>query len=357
MAVCKTSIPCKFLDFIMNNYPLNITDIHIELTDKCQASCPMCARNYMGGKERSFVGQNDITLAQFKNWFSPDFLKNIANFYACGNYGDPIIAKDCLEIFEYVRSCTDGRLSIHTNGGARNKQWWTHLAHVMKGTHDVTFGIDGFKDSHVLYRKGTDWDKIIENATAFIEAGGYAKVDTLVFEHNEDEIEKFKEEMLNLGFKHVNVKHTGRFYNMEKYPVYNDNGEHLYDLKPSSKSQVVSFVNLDEIRDNIKIWENFVDSKTINPKCVSKKEIYVDARGSVLPCCWVGSDMIEEPLSVSMSIHDLRNRFVDNTKTNFSKFVGLNLNHKTIDEILQGDQWDFLNNNKPWTCIKNCKND
>jgi MoaA/NifB/PqqE/SkfB family radical SAM enzyme len=341
----------------MNKYPHNVTDIHIELTDKCQASCPMCAINYMGGKERPYVGQHEINIDDFKNWFSPEFLKNISNFYACGNYGDPIIAKDCLEIFDYVRSNTDARLSIHTNGSARNKQWWTKLAHSMKGNHDVTFGIDGFKDSHVLYRKGTDWDKIIENADAFINAGGYAKIDTLVFEHNQDEIERFKEEMLNMGFKHVNIKYTSRFYNMEKYPVYDNDGNHLYDLKPASENQVVQFIKLDEISNNIKIWEDHVELKTINPKCITKKEIYIDARGSVLPCCWVGSDMIEEPLAVSMSIHDLRNRFVDNTKNNFKEFTNLNLYKMTIDEILAGNQWDFLKNNKPWTCVKNCKND
>jgi hypothetical protein len=38
-----------------------ITDLHIELTDKCQASCPMCGRNKNGGVERPFVGQHEVT--------------------------------------------------------------------------------------------------------------------------------------------------------------------------------------------------------------------------------------------------------------------------------------------------------
>ena len=36
-------------------YPSTIDAIHIELTDKCQAACPMCARNYNGGIERPFI--------------------------------------------------------------------------------------------------------------------------------------------------------------------------------------------------------------------------------------------------------------------------------------------------------------
>ena len=98
-----------------------ITDLHIELTDKCQASCPMCGRNKNGGAERPFVGQHEVTLEQFQQWFSPTWLAKLDNFYACGNYGDPIIAQDCLEIFEYVRQVNPiTRLSIHTNGSARS---------------------------------------------------------------------------------------------------------------------------------------------------------------------------------------------------------------------------------------------
>ena len=75
------------------NYPNSIKSVHIELTNKCQASCPMCARNYSGGKEREYLKLNEITLDNFKNWFPIEFLERLDNFYACGNYGDPIIAK------------------------------------------------------------------------------------------------------------------------------------------------------------------------------------------------------------------------------------------------------------------------
>jgi MoaA/NifB/PqqE/SkfB family radical SAM enzyme len=343
----------------MNNYTTDVTDIHIELTDKCQASCPMCARNYNGGIERPFVGQHDITLDQFKTWFSPEFLKNIKNFYACGNYGDPIIAKDCLEIFEYVRSCTDARLSIHTNGSARSTKWWVELAKAMSGVHDVTFGIDGFAESHVLYRRGTDWNKIIENARAFIDAGGNASVDTLVFKHNQAEIEDFKSRMLEIGFKHVNIKSTGRFYDMASFPVLNNQGSVEYNLEPADYKEYkkINFLKLDELSNDINLWQNIVDSSKIVPKCVTKKEIYVDARGTVYPCCWIGSDMVEEPLKVSMSIHDLRNKMVENSKQHFKEFNKFNLNSVTIDDILDSSSWskfNSINEDKPWTCAKNC---
>lgn len=344
---------------IENSYPKNVTDLHIELTDKCQASCPMCARNYSGGAERPFVGQHDITLEQFKSWFSPEFLKDIKNFYACGNYGDPIIAKDCLEIFKYVRSCTHARLSIHTNGSARSTKWWTNLAKALHEHHDVTFGIDGFAKSHVLYRRGTDWQKIIDNARAFIDAGGTASVDCLVFKHNQHEIEDFKAEMLLLGFKTVNVKSTGRFYDMQKFPVLNTDGRTEYYLEPVDLNEYkkINFLKLDKLSNDIKLWQDIVDQTTITPKCVTKKEIYIDARGTVYPCCWIGSEMIEEPLAVSMSIHNLRNLIVENSKHHFKEFNAFNLNAFSIEEILLNKSWSIFDalNNKPWTCAKNCK--
>ena len=85
-------------------YPYNVKSLHLELTNKCQASCPMCARNYNGGSEREYLQLTEITLEKFKEWFPKEFLLRLDNIYACGNYGDPIIAQDCLEIFEYIRS-------------------------------------------------------------------------------------------------------------------------------------------------------------------------------------------------------------------------------------------------------------
>ena len=341
-------------------YPITATDLHIELTDKCQASCPMCARNYNGGKERPFVGQHDISIEQFKSWFPVEFLKQLKNFYACGNYGDPIIAKDCLEIFKYVRSINPTtRLSLHTNGSARSTAWWQELAEVLGDNHDVVFGIDGFESSHVLYRRGTDWNKIINNARAFIGCGGVAKIDCLVFEHNKQEIELFEKEMLALGFAEINFKFTSRFYDMTEFPVENNAGKVEYYLKPSTTAKSgIPVLKLDDISNDISIWTDMVEKTSICARCVSSNEIYVDSRGTVYPCCWVGSDMLEQPVPVKLAIHDLRNKLVENTKSQFKQFEKFNLSMMTIVEILKSPDWEKVNNvnsEKPWICAKNCR--
>ncbi len=336
-------------------YPNNITDLHIELTDRCQASCPMCARNVNGGRERDFVGQNDITLDKFKHWFPSNFLKNLRNFYACGNYGDPIIAQDCLEIYDYVRSSNDScHLGIHTNGSARDASWWKDLARALGKYHTCTFGIDGFENSHVMYRRGTSWKKIIENASAFIDAGGKAEIDCLVFKHNQNELNEFETQMLDLGFNKINFKYTRRFYDMNHFPVENKKGNIEYYLEPAIQESVVEFLPLEKISKDISIWKQKVDESSIEPKCIQKNEIYVDSRGNVFPCCWIGSDWIEQPIVENMPIQKLRNLVVEDTKSKF-QIIGIpNLNSINIDDLL----WDQLSTNlqtlKPWTCVKNC---
>jgi len=336
-------------------YPNKVTNLHIELTDKCQASCPMCARNVNGGKERNFVGQYDVTLDIFKKWFSIEFLKNLRNFYACGNYGDPIIAKDCLEIYEYIRTVnSDCHLGIHTNGSARDVTWWKDLARALGKSHTCTFGIDGFESSHVLYRRGTSWKKIIENAVSFINAGGNAEIDCLIFKHNQHEVDEFKKQMLDLGFNKINFKYTRRFYDMEEFPVEDKSGNIEYYLEPAIQESVIEFLPLEKISKDISIWEDIVEQSTIKPKCIEKNEIYVDSRGNVFPCCWVGSDWIEQPIVETLPIQKLRNLVVKDTRSKFHNLGVPNLNDIKIDEVV----WDQLDINlqklKPWTCVKNC---
>ncbi len=79
-------------------YLLNdITTVHLEITNKCQASCPMCARNLQGGVDNPFMDLNEITLEQFTEWFKPECIKQLTKLYMCGNLGDPIIATDTIE--------------------------------------------------------------------------------------------------------------------------------------------------------------------------------------------------------------------------------------------------------------------
>lgn len=268
-------------------YPTNTDSLHIELTNKCQASCPMCARNYSGGAEREYLNLDEITLEKFKEWFPIEFLKRLKNFYACGNYGDPIIAQDCLEIFEYVRQHNrETRLAIHTNGSARSTDWWKKLAKVLGENSFVVFGIDGFEGHHELYRRGTSFKKIIENAKAFIGEGGKARADSLVFEHNEHSVKDLEKYLLGIGFESVNFKTTKRFYGSDNFAVQDKNGNFEYHLKSAKTDdwRQEFKINIDSLRSSSFLKE-MKSRAIIEPECTKLNQVYIDTHGNFLPCC------------------------------------------------------------------------
>jgi MoaA/NifB/PqqE/SkfB family radical SAM enzyme len=282
-----------------------ITDIHLELTSKCQARCPMCPRRINGGLLNPLFDPTEIDLETFKQWFDIPFIKKLNSLFMCGNLGDPIIAHDCLEIFQYLRKTNPTmRLSMHTNGSARNKTWWQELAVV---DVKVTFGIDGLEDTHELYRIGTDFDKIIDNAHDFIQAGGTAEWHMLVFKHNEHQIENCRKLSEDLGFKKFIVKHTSRFKD-NKFNVLDESGKTVNILYPTElstafTSQVQSIVPFE-----------------IQCKASKYKQLYVGASGTVSPCCW---------LDFSWQLPNQDNRI------NYMDAVGKfpNLNNNTLEEI------------------------
>ena len=162
----------------------DIRTVHLEITEKCNAACPMCARNINGGEDNPWLQNSELSLTDIITIFPDRFIQQLNHMFMCGNYGDPIVAKDTLKVFKHFRSVNPTiYLSMNTNGSARTKQWWKDLAEVIGTDGYVIFSIDGLEDTNYLYRKNTIWDKIMENAKSFIDAGGIAHWEYIVFEH------------------------------------------------------------------------------------------------------------------------------------------------------------------------------
>ena len=250
----------------------DIRDVHLELTSKCQARCPMCPRRINGGLLNPLITLDEITLTQFKEWFSIEFIQQLDSLFMCGNLGDPIIAQDCLQIFQYLRDTNPHiRLSMHTNGSARTDQWWQALAHT---SVKVTFGIDGLVDTHSVYRVDTDYNKIIHNACEFINAGGEAEWHMLVFKHNEHHVDACRQTSADLGFKKFTTKHTSRFKD-NKFHVLDELGQTVNILYPTERSTTLTSKVLS------------IEPAEIQCKARKYKQLYISANGTVSPCCWL----------------------------------------------------------------------
>ena len=111
----------------------------MELTDKCNARCVQCERNFIDKdgelKERPELLLTEISIDQYKKIFK-NYQKQTYHLTFCGNTGDPLFVKDILEITEYsitnVMSEGYSKLQIYTNGGYRSKEWWSNYGKLLK---------------------------------------------------------------------------------------------------------------------------------------------------------------------------------------------------------------------------------
>ncbi|MFT5658719.1 MAG: MoaA/NifB/PqqE/SkfB family radical SAM enzyme [Gammaproteobacteria bacterium] len=278
--------------------------IHLELTHRCNAACPMCARNVYGGADNPSMPLSELTLADIKKILLPDFVAQLKRVYACGNYGDPMVARDCLEVFRYLREQgPELNLCMHTNGSGRRAKWWSDLANIMKqGPHYMRFGIDGLEDTNHLYRRGTDWKTIMRSAEAFIAAGGQAEWDFLVFEHNEHQVEEARKLAFDMGFSDFFVRKTGRFImegeleTSDRYQVQDKKGQFEYWLEQPKNPNYLNpaFSDLGQVKKTHGSYQNYLDEVDIKCKVGGKKrKIYLSAQGYVMPCCWLGATYSE----------------------------------------------------------------
>lgn len=257
--------------------------LHLEMTDNCNAKCPMCKRTDPNGlgENPQYVKGNEITIENVKQWFSGT---NFANVNHCGNFGDPVIAKDVQPIVEFFAQGNTTQM-VHTNGSLRNTSWWSQFAQIPNVT--VMFGIDGTdQQTHELYRRNTSFSKIIANVEAYNRAGGRSIWQMIVFEHNQHQVEQARAMSKELGFQAFELLHTRRFYRGDTFE-YSIDGRTIPIRKPSSNP-------LQEVGE--------ITQYDVRCKAKQIEEIYVAADGQVWPCCYI-TESHTMPRSKEMSLH------------------------------------------------------
>tara|TARA_R110000851_G_scaffold38562_9_gene98926 strand:+ start:975 stop:2042 length:1068 start_codon:yes stop_codon:yes gene_type:complete len=331
-----------------------LKNIHLEITNRCQASCPMCSRNIHGGLENPLIKNQDWTTNDFKNILSEEVLHQLQGFYFCGNFGDPIINNDLIEMCEYSTGVNPNLyIRIHTNGGARSKDWWKKLAKALPPAHNVIFAIDGLADTHSLYRVGTDFNKVLENAKAFIQAGGTAEWAFIKFKHNEHQQLACEALAKEHGFARFTYKDSARFVATEKFPVYDADGNTVRYLEPPTGSKI-NLITQDVI-DN---YQDILDASEIDCYVVQTKEIYIDAYKKVMPCCFLASTPYNysTPNDIAKDIK----RQIDLQYNDLIYDLGnTNALNYSIKEIINSTSWQLVwdkywNEKKLITCARTC---
>jgi MoaA/NifB/PqqE/SkfB family radical SAM enzyme len=318
-----------------------LRQMHIELTNACNAACPMCVRTYNNSLlTRPDLEIGQISFEQFKKYFPPEIIKKCNLILFCGVHGDPCIAKDMLEICKYINEISrNTAVRVNTNGGMRKPEWWAELGKLfskyprsMYNYWSVTFSIDGLEDTNHLYRRNVKWNAVTANAQAFIDAGGTAIWDYLIFKHNEHQILEAQELSKKMKFDEFVPKKSLGVDNgthLQPMAVLDKDGqlEYIIEAPTNSKNRNLEnpigvepmniepfkFEDYKRLKENKEIGDYFQEQvKTVyedrilkedNSKynscsisCKSKgwtggKEIFVDNFGRVMPCCYIGTHL------------------------------------------------------------------
>lgn len=253
----------------------------------------MCMRNYRGSDFNSGYPITELSLSDIKKIFVPSLLQQLrdpvfpkAGIDFNGNLGDFALAREAQEIVRFFVE-QGVRVEINSNGSLRQPSWWADLAHPLV---EIGFALDGLEDTHSLYRMDTDWNRVISNARAFIDAGGRAVWRFIPFDHNRHQEQACKDLAQSLGFARFENIYDGR----DTGPVFDRKGQYLRylghnitphiepDIKPMIESHLTWF--------DPKTFKTAKDTKQLNLFCVHNKnrEIYLAADGTVYPCCYLG---------------------------------------------------------------------
>jgi sulfatase maturation enzyme AslB (radical SAM superfamily) len=261
----------------------DICHVHLEISSLCNAACPLCPRNFYGYEFNDGYVERNMTLAEVKQIFQPKFVQQLREILINGNFGDSVMNPETVDIVEYFRSCSsDLMISISTNAGARNQEYWESLA---KLRIRVVFCIDGLEDTHSLYRRNTLYSTVIQNAKIFIAAGGDAVWKMIDFDHNRHQQADAQRLSQQLGFKSFWLHDQGR----NQAPVFDKNKKLSHTIgSPVEinfdrlwKSRTQNEVLLQDIIPNHPL-------KNIHCRVKKQKSIYISSTGDVSPCCWLG---------------------------------------------------------------------
>lgn len=322
--------------------------LSFDITSHCNASCGGCIRNIYGGEKRPWLNLDHFNLEVFRRVFFEDLkVFNIKAIGYNGNWGDAAMHPYLIDQINIIKETHPHvRLKIATNGGVRSTDWWYELGASIKSMdHNIDFAIDGLEDTHHLYRRKTDYNKVVANARAFIDGGGMATWMMTAFEYNDGEYAEAEDRARRFGFDQFRLrKSQGSNFliqtDTENYHVKENKDVSPYFVKFGTGTQEKDPLGNDN-----------------STKCpwYNGKKLQVDPWGNVWPCCHLSNyssapvlfpkiaDAKEFDFSSERQKHNLQN----------------NLHHNSLGEILSSDWYNKrlpnMIDNDPWySCKTNC---
>ena len=325
----------------------NVEAIDIESTTFCNLHCPECLREIDKEWVGSILNSTHVTRENCEKWFNPDDLINFNELRFCGAIDEAAANPHMFDILAYFNETFVSRnkdffIDIRTNGSIKTTAWWEKLAHTLPRNHRVVFGIDGADEVSEKYRIGSNFKKVINNATAFIKAGGLAAWQFIEFEHNEHQIEEARQKSIDLGFRAFSVMSSSRSDRSGDVKHVD-----VSSIKPPKSDSVIMKAGK---KERIEI--------TCENQTVMGKRILINSLGLVTPCCFLNG-FIHMPFNYKMKNPENDPPFyfsepVWNKIWQKHPDTALSLHHNTLKEILAGDFFSDIETSWKTKPIERC---
>lgn len=258
----------------------DIKTVHVEVTGKCNAACPMCSRYKLDGTLQDELVESHLTKDIFYKCFNDAFVKQVEHVYFSGVYGDPCMHPELIEFCTHLLA-NGISVSIDTNAGYRNSDFWKSLAEL--GVY-VNFAVDGLSDTNHIYRKNVQWQVVENSLKSFSKSYGRGCWNFIVFEHNEHQVDRARDLAKELGLD-FRLKVTQKFRRFKNW-----NAIEYFLNPPKSLKYRHSNIGKDEFTTElVKQDYSYLDDVEIDCKALSRNEIFLSFEGYVLPCCYLGT--------------------------------------------------------------------
>ena len=200
----------------------------------------------------------------------------------CGNISEPSMNKNLPQMLKWFRKQNpDVFLEVWTNGGVQSPEWWKTLGEIIGPNGNIIFGIDGLEDTNHIYRIGVKWNKVIENAKAYISSGAKCTWQFIPFKHNQHQVEQAEQLSKDMGFTNFKIKLSHRhLLNQPRNP--SNTVEPADDPRYMHPGKSLDLTNF-------KDTERYLDSVDINCYAIDSGNIFINSDGLVFPCCYIAS--------------------------------------------------------------------
>jgi len=296
--------------------------LQFELSNLCNALCLGCVRtdtnNY--NQPKSFIKNKQlVSVETFTRLISSPAMSTVETLEFCGTIDEPLMHPNFFDIIESAHNINPNfKIRIHTNASLRSKKDWQRLAELLNRfkSHRVLFSIDGIGEQHEFYRQKTDYTKILENASAFIDSGGTAIWQFIIFPWNSHQVEDAKQLSERMKFQEFVTR-------IDRSGISNLSVIEIKEIKSIDKKISQKETELETLISSRQNVENY--SITCRYKNEGMYFISYDSR--LWPCCFISNGF----LSNDQSQRDFQTkRIYDNYGYDFN-----DLSVNSVDEILE----------------------